>query len=216
MRESHLILLASTNHDKLIEFRALLRAEFPDTRELDIVLAEKVIRNAEKLAQVERYETYLENAMAKARHANMASHYPCLADDSGLEVEALNGQPGVRSHRYAIPKAGVSQAQANVDKLLGELKGRVMAQRNARFVCALALVMEGIMIHSTGILEGTIAEAPLGKGGFGYDPIFIPKGFSKTLAEMTEDEKNRISHRAVAFRDLAQQIRKLRIQFARP
>src|SRR5690606_7017449 len=108
----------------------------------------------------------------------------------------------IRSARYAIAKAGVSQDEANREKLLEALKGVPHAQRDARFVAHLALTIEGITITASGSLEGKITEAPRGNLGFGYDSIFIPKGFEKTLAEMKPSEKNKISHRAIALTEL--------------
>src|SRR4051812_34700616 len=111
MRLSNKIVLASLNRNKFEEMQALLDG-YP---QVELAQASDFIRNADKLAFVERHDTYFENAIAKARLANAGCHYPCLADDSGLEVEALNGKPGVRSHRYATPKAGMTQDQANVE-----------------------------------------------------------------------------------------------------
>jgi XTP/dITP diphosphohydrolase len=210
MRLANKIVLATLNMDKFDEFRSILKA-YP---EIELVPAEQVIRNARNLAFVERYNTYAENSIAKARLANQGAHYPCLADDSGLEVMALEGKPGVRSHRYATPKAGVSQDQANVDLLLTELSRA--SSRDARFVCHLALLVEGIMVQATGVLEGTITEKPRGAHGFGYDPVFIPKGATKTLAEMTAEEKNAISHRALAVHELMKQVKNHGIVFAKP
>ncbi len=210
MRLSNKIVLASLNREKFEEMQALLAA-YP---QVELAQASEFIRNADKLAYVERYDTYFENAVAKARLANAGCHYTSLADDSGLEVEALNGKPGVRSHRYASPKAGFTQDQANVELLLSEIRGA--ATRNARFVCTLVLLVEGIMIQATGTLEGTIADKPRGTHGFGYDPVFIPAGTNKTLAEMTSDEKNAISHRAKAVHDLMAQIKSHGIVFAKP
>ncbi|MGZ3699073.1 MAG: RdgB/HAM1 family non-canonical purine NTP pyrophosphatase, partial [Bdellovibrionota bacterium] len=171
--------------------------------------------NPEGLAHSERHSTYLENASAKARLANQGTHFPTIADDSGLEVDALGGKPGVRSHRYATPKAGISQDQANVQLLLSELKGST--SREAKFVCTLVLVIEGILIHATGTLEGTISDAPRGTNGFGYDPVFMPKGsHNKTLAELTDVEKNSISHRAKALHELMAQVKSHGILFAKP
>jgi len=210
MRLSNKIVLASLNREKFEEMQALL-ATYP---QIELAQASEFIRNAGKLAFVESHDTYFENAVAKARLANVGCHYPCLADDSGLEVEALNGKPGVRSHRYASPKAGMTQDQANVELLLSEIRGA--ATRNARFVCTLVLLVEGIMIQATGTLEGTIADKPRGTHGFGYDPVFIPAGSNKTLAEMTADEKNAISHRAKAVHDLIAQVKSHGIVFAKP
>ena len=212
MRLSNKIVLASLNPHKFFEFRSLL-ASYAD---IELVSAEGLIRNPEKLGFAEQYNTYLENAAAKARLANQASHYPSLSDDTGLEVNALDGRPGIKTHRYAAYKSGMSQDEANIEKLLGELKGRPSTDRGARFVATLALVIEGVMLHATATLEGAVAEAPRGKNGFGYDPIFIPKGSQKTLAEMTDAEKNGISHRGKALHELMAQTKSKGIIFAKP
>ena len=125
----------------------------------------------------------------------------------------MGWKPGVRSHRYATPKAGISQDEANTQLLLTELGSK---SRNARFVCTLALLVEGIMIHATGTLEGTIIDKPRGDEGFGYDPIFVPKGSNKTLAEMSLEEKNGISHRTLAVRELMTQVKNHGVVFAKP
>lgn len=212
MRVCNKIVLASLNPHKFLEFRSLLN-QHP---ELELLSIEGLIRNADKLDMVETHDNYLENVSAKARLANRASHYPSLGDDSGLEVEALQGRPGVRTRRYAIPKAGQSQDQANIEKLLSELQGKPTAERQAKFVATLALVIEGVSISATGVLEGTIAEGPRGTHGFGYDPIFIPRGSQMTLAEMSSNEKNAISHRGRAFQELLLVAKAKGIQFAKP
>jgi XTP/dITP diphosphohydrolase len=209
MRLVNRVLLATENRNKFEEIKALFQA-FP---EVNLVMANEILRNTDGLKFAERYDTYLENALAKARLVNQGAHYPSLADDSGLEVEGLNGKPGVRSHRYATPKAGMSQDEANVQLMLKELAGK---PRGAKFVCTLTLLVEGILVHATGTLEGTIAEAPRGTNGFGYDPIFIPTGSNKTLAEMTSAEKNAISHRNKALQLLMAQVRQHEIIFAKP
>lgn len=212
MRTSHTLVLASTNRHKYEEFIALFK-NYPD---LTIAPANEYIRNADKLGLVEIHSTYSENAMAKASACNYGCHYPSFADDSGLEVEALQGRPGVHSHRYSIPKAGETQDQANVKKLLEEMKSVPKGKRNARFVCHIALVMEGIQVHGTGILEGEIAMEPHGNGGFGYDPIFIPRGQTKTFAELGTDFKNKASHRALAVKHLMEEIKARGIVLAKP
>lgn len=212
MRLANKIIIATANKDKFAEFKSLFQT-YP---ELEIIPASEVLRNSEKLGLAEKYSTYLENAIAKARLANQGCHYPCLADDSGLEVLALEGRPGVLTHRYALPKAGQSQSTANMEKLLGELKGKSGEQRQARFVATLTLVMEGLLLDATGVLEGQIAESPKGNRGFGYDPIFIPKGHQETLAELRDEEKNEISHRAVALRKLMEKIHANGISFSKP
>jgi XTP/dITP diphosphohydrolase len=210
MRIANKILLATLNRDKLDEFRVL----FSSFSEAELVPASELISNPEGLSHVEKYNTYLENAAAKARLANHASHYPSLADDSGLEVAALNGKPGVHSHRFAPPQTKISQDQANRELLLSQLHSAT--DRSAKFICTLVLVMEGILLHSTGILEGSIADSPRGKLGFGYDSLFIPKGSTKTLAEMNASEKNSLSHRAKALHDLMGQAKSHGIVFAKP
>ena len=210
MRLSNQIVLASTNRGKFEEFRDLLKPY----SQIELLSAEEIVRNPAKLKHAEQYSTYLENSAAKARLINLASHYPALADDSGLEVEALAGKPGVYSARYAPPVAGLSQDQANVRRLLEDLKDA--SNLKARFVCTLSLVIEGILIHSTGVLEGTLIRTPRGENGFGYDPIFVPSGSSKTLAEMSDVEKNTISHRAKALQDLMNQAKAHSLVFAKP
>lgn len=211
MRGSRTIVLASTNADKLLEFQALLAPA-----EVEVVSASSRISNADKLALVEVHESYEDNATAKARFANHASHYPCLADDSGLEIDHLKGAPGVRSARFALPKAGMSQDRANIEKVLQELKGVPMSGRGARFICCLSLCMEGVTLLAKGTLEGSILEAPQGNQGFGYDPIFLPKGQKRSFAELTSGEKNAISHRSLAVRALLEQLRARGILLARP
>ncbi len=213
MRLSNTIVLATLNRHKYEECKALFAAH-PECADLDLQLAERFVRNVSGLRLVENHSTYMENAIAKARMINLGSHYPSLGDDSGIEVMALEGRPGVRSHRYATARVGVSQDQANVEQLLSELKGKT--QREARFVCSLALVIEGILVQGTGTLDGTIAEAPRGTAGFGYDPIFIPKGSNQTLAEMGAIAKNKISHRAKALEALMQEVTAKGIVFAKP
>jgi len=213
MRESHTIVLASLNFDKFREMKSLL-AVYPG---IELVSPEGLIRNADKIGLVENHATYLENSAAKARLVNQGCHYPALSDDSGLEIDALGGKPGIRSHRYVkldgYPSK-ISQDKANIDKVLEEMKGK--ADRTARFVTSLFFVIEGIELQADGFLEGTIAEAPRGQMGFGYDPIFVPKGEKRTLGEMTETEKNRISHRAQALAKIMEQVKRLGIQIAKP
>lgn len=210
MRNSSALVLASTNRHKFEEFSELLK-NYP---EIELVPVHEKIRNADKLGMVENSDQYSENAISKARLANHGCHLPCLADDTGIEVEALGGRPGVRSHRYALPKLGETQDQANVLKMLNELKGQ--ATRSARFVCHLALVMEGTLIHVAAGLEGLIASEPRGNLGFGYDSIFIPTGYEQTLAELGPEVKNKLSHRALAMSAMIEEIKKREIILAKP
>jgi XTP/dITP diphosphohydrolase len=143
-------------------------------------------------------DTTLEgNASIKAFHVYRNYGYNCFADDTGLEVEALDGEPGVYSARYA---GEAKDAGANMDKLLQQLNG--IKNRKARFRTVISLVIDGREIRFEGIVDGTILEEKRGKEGFGYDPVFMPEGCTKTFAEMGPDEKNKISHRARAAQKL--------------
>ncbi len=140
--------------------------------------------------------TYRGNALAKARAVHAALHVPAIGDDSGLEVDALDGAPGVRSARYAGAAAGDAD---NNQRLLTALSGVPNARRSARFRCVLALVRgPGDEVVAEGTCEGRILPAPRGERGFGYDPLFLPDGESRPFAELPADVKNRISHRARA------------------
>ena len=140
----------------------------------------------------ENGSSFKENAEIKALAACKYCDVPAFADDSGLEVEALDGRPGIHSSRYAATDA------ERIAKLLKELEGK--ENRRARFVCVIAIAANGEVIETfEGEVTGTILEAPRGENGFGYDPIFQPDGFDKSFAELTQDEKNRISHRANAY-----------------
>jgi XTP/dITP diphosphohydrolase len=147
----------------------------------------------------ETADTLKENAIMKAKFLWDKFGRPCFADDTGLEVDFLNGRPGVYSARYAGIEADPVK---NMQKLLKELNGANC--RKARFVTIVALILdENRIFLFEGALEGTILEASSGCGGFGYDPLFMPEGYSKTLAELSAEEKNRISHRGIAMRKLS-------------
>lgn len=155
---------------------------------------------------VEDADTFAGNALIKALAAHEHTGLAALADDSGLVVDALGGAPGVYSARYA----GVhGDDAANNDKLLRELDGVADEERTARFVCSLAFVDEdGTQTCASGTIEGRIAHGLSGEGGFGYDPLFLPDEFGgvKSLAEVTQDEKNAISHRGNALRVLKERL----------
>ncbi len=137
--------------------------------------------------------TFRENAAKKALAACKYCDVPAFADDSGLEVEALDGRPGIYSSRYAPTDA------ERISKLLGELEG--VENRRARFVCAIAIAVNGEVIETfEGEVKGRIIDAPRGADGFGYDPVFQPDGYEETFGEMAQELKNKISHRAVAFK----------------
>jgi len=187
------VVLASANPGKLRELAALVAPfgfELVPQTELGI----------ESIP--ETGPTFLENALLKARHAAGAAQLPALADDSGIEVDALDGRPGVRSARFAHP--GASDA-ANLALLLAELEGVAEARRGARYQCVVAWVGaadDPSPLIGRGTWEGRIALVPRGAGGFGYDPAFIPAGETRTAAELSAAEKNPVSHRAQALRAL--------------
>ncbi|HET6725617.1 MAG TPA: XTP/dITP diphosphatase [Gammaproteobacteria bacterium] len=143
--------------------------------------------------------TFVENAILKARHAAKSTGLPALADDSGLEVEALDGAPGIYSARYAGPAAN---DQANIKRLLDALHGRPDDERGARFRCVLALMRHGndpSPLIFEGSWNGRIATQPVGDNGFGYDPVFFVPELGKTAAQLLPEEKNRLSHRGQAL-----------------
>lgn len=141
--------------------------------------------------------TLEENALIKARFVHQRTHKSCFADDTGLEVEALNGAPGVYSARYA----GESKNdENNIEKLLQELSGK--NNRNAQFRTVIALILDGKEFLFEGSIKGTITSEKSGHDGFGYDPVFKPNGYNKTFAELSLEEKNKISHRAIAVQKL--------------
>ena len=152
--------------------------------------------------------SFLENAKTKARIISEFTHLATLADDSGLIVDILDGAPGVISSRYA---GSDSSDRDNRQKLLNELsKIRRPEQRKARFVCNMVIWDPGfgMVASTTGICEGIVGFKEKGSGGFGYDSIFIPEGYKKTMAELSQDEKNRISHRGKALNELAPLLKK--------
>jgi XTP/dITP diphosphohydrolase len=184
------LLIATRNRGKLIEFSRLLEGLPIKVRGLD---------EFPGLGEVEEDgKTFGENATIKARACAGLTGIPTLADDSGLQVDALDGAPGILSARYAGPHANDSE---RIDLLLSELDATNDVERRARFVCALALFRpaDGFLKLFTGTCEGRIASEPRGEGGFGYDPVFIPDGYSQSFGELPADLKDRISHRARAF-----------------
>ncbi len=189
------LVLATRNPGKLREFQSLLEP-----------LGGDVLSLAD-MSVVEEFEetgtTFAENARIKAISYSRLVPFPIVADDSGLEVAALGGRPGVHSARYA--GAGASDA-ARVEKLLEEL-ARTGGGRDARFVCSLAVARGGVLLYeSEGQCPGVICGAPRGTHGFGYDPVFLLPDIGKTLAELTDAEKNRLSHRARAVAALLRQL----------
>jgi XTP/dITP diphosphohydrolase len=144
--------------------------------------------------------TYLDNARLKAEAVAGASGLPALADDSGIEVDALGGAPGPRSARYAGEHASDDE---NLRALIQAIRGVPASGRSARYRCVAAMAWpDGRFKHVDGVCEGTLRTSPAGAGGFGYDPVFVPVGWDVTMAELTEEQKDRISHRGRAFRAL--------------
>jgi XTP/dITP diphosphohydrolase len=195
--------LASTNRGKLEELRALLSGA--DVR---IVPFAEMARRP--LQIVEDGRTFAENAVKKARIVAEATLMLTVADDSGLEVDALDGRPGVRSARFANERATDAENNAAllaaIDGLGDPMVGATSESYPARFRCALALIdpysNDGEPMLVEGKCEGTIIRSGRGAGGFGYDPLFVVDGMDKTMAELSEAEKNAVSHRARACRDL--------------
>jgi len=144
--------------------------------------------------------TFAENAAGKAAHYSRFTDLPVLADDSGLELAALGGAPGVHSARYAGPGAS---DEDRIQKLIGEMRGKTGDDRAARFVCVLAVARGGrVFTVTSDFVGGILLEEPRGSDGFGYDPIFYVNEVKKTFAELSRDEKNRLSHRGKAFRKM--------------
>src|SRR5215213_4058801 len=191
------IVLASGNPGKIREIRSLLAPlaiEVIPQTELGISEAE------------EPYDTFVENALAKARHASRAARLPALADDSGLSVDALGGAPGVHSAYYAGREGNREERDArNNAKLLASLKDN----RAAHYTCVIVFLetINKSPLIAEGLWHGEIARAPRGSNGFGYDPLFVVKGLGKTAAELGGDEKNRISHRGRALAKLLELLR---------
>ncbi|AUZ27356.1 XTP/dITP diphosphatase [Bacillus cabrialesii] len=186
-------IIATHNPGKVKEFKEILEPKGYDVKSLaEIGFTEEI---------EETGHTFEENAILKAEAVARAVNKMVIADDSGLSIDNLGGKPGVYSARYAGEQ---KDDQANIDKVLSELKGIEKEQRTARFRCALAVSIPGAETKTVeGHVEGYIAEEPRGEYGFGYDPIFIVKDKDKTMAELTSDEKNKISHRADALKKLS-------------
>lgn len=187
------IIVASNNENKINEIKAILK-DFP----FEIIS----LREADISVEVEEDgTTFLENAHKKAKEIfNLKKDCMVLADDSGLEVETLNGAPGVYSARFAGEHGN---SKKNNEKLLRMLEGKSFEDRKAKFVCALVLILaDNKFIEVQGEAEGYITDQEKGKDGFGYDPLFYVKEYNKTFAQMKSEEKNKISHRAKALKML--------------
>jgi len=182
------IVVATRNPGKLAEFEQMMRG-----------LPYRVISliNFQQIKIEESGRSFDENAVIKASITARETGFMALGDDSGLEVKALNGEPGIYTARYAGPEASDQQ---NIDKLLEKMKDVPAGERQARFVCSLSLAFpDGRVIVERGYLEGEIAFERRGFHGFGYDPVFYLPQYGMCLAELSEEEKNKISHRSAAF-----------------
>ncbi len=208
---SRRVVLATRNEHKVHELRQILAGLVEDL-DLEIVGADEV-EGAPEVAETE--VTFLGNARLKAVALARATGLPSVADDSGLAVEVLGGSPGVFSARWSGSHAGAGAPRAEVDRanlslLLEQVADVPDAHRAAAFVCAAVVAMpDGRVEGVEGRVEGVLARAPRGTNGFGYDPVFVPTGDERTLAEYTDVEKNAISHRGHAFRALEPVLREL-------
>jgi XTP/dITP diphosphohydrolase len=182
------LVFATNNQHKLEEVQAILSERIPIFSLRDIDCREDISETAPTLEG---------NALLKARFVKENYGCNCFADDTGLEVAALNNAPGVYSARYA---GEPHNAEANVKKLLAEMQGK--ENRSARFRTAIALILDEKEQLFEGIIDGCILTEPKGSAGFGYDPLFVPNGYTQTFAELGNDIKNAISHRALAIRKL--------------
>lgn len=187
------LVLATNNKGKVVEIKQKLK-NFPF-----------IIESLQDYPQIPEIEengnTFLENSIIKATTVTSFTGLPALADDSGLEIDYLNGSPGIFSSRWG------KNDDERISRVLKELEGIPEEQRQARFICVMSLATPKNKIYSSeGVCEGKIGFQPRGHAGFGYDPIFIPDGYNHTFAEIGEEEKNRISHRAKALNDIIPKI----------
>lgn len=194
MKKPRKLIFSTNNEHKLEEVKAILEPYYQ-------ILSLKEIGDDTDIP--ETGDTLEDNALIKANYLWNTYHMNCFADDTGLEVEALDNAPGVYSARYAGEQ---KSSEDNVAKLLKELEGK--ENRKARFRTVIALIIEGKRYIFEGRIEGVITTSPKGNSGFGYDPVFQPDGYDKTFAELTLADKNEISHRARAVQQLALFLRK--------
>lgn len=190
------IALGTSNPHKLEEINAMIKGIHPDSVEFVLVEGD--------FDPVENGTTFEENSYIKAAEAAKIMGIPALADDTGLCVDALDGRPGLHSARYAPDQ------QSKISKLLGEMQNVPLEKRNAHFVCTMTLVApDGTIMHrEIGRIDGIIDTKPSGEHGFGYDPLFFIPELNKTMADMTMEEKNTLSHRARALLPMVEWIKK--------
>ena len=192
----HTLVLATRNNGKIVEFRRILDSLAPG--EIDLVGVDQF---PDLIDVEETGKTFEENALLKAHYTARATGLPAISDDSGLCVDALNGDPGIYSARWA----GVhGDDKANLEKILVQLMQVPDENRGAHFTCIAALALPDGQQHvEEGVFQGRILHAPIGEHGFGYDPIFAPLGMSISSAQMNASEKDSISHRGKALREIA-------------
>ena len=188
------LVFATNNAHKLEEVRAILGNEVTVMGLLDIGCTEDIPETAKTLEG---------NALLKAKYVYEKYGIDCFADDTGLEIEALSGEPGVFSARYA---GEGKKSSDNMNKVLQKLAG--ISKRSARFRTVITLIRDGKVHSFEGVLRGDIAEKPRGESGFGYDPIFVPEGYLTTFGQLSADVKNKISHRAIATNKLVDYLKK--------
>ena len=187
------LIIASQNQNKLLEFKKILGDKINLFSLSDIGLNQEIPENE---------KTIKKNAMFKAKFVNTQTGKNVFADDTGLEIDSLNGEPGVYSARYS----GVDRnSDKNIELVLRKLKNK--ANRNSRFKTIISLIIDGKSVNFEGVVEGKITEEKRGSNGFGYDPIFQPNGYSSTFGEMSLKEKNKISHRSIAINKMVQYLK---------
>jgi len=202
------VVVATRSHHKLEEVRAILGGSLRlhgQARDLIDLSSLGIAPTAEE-DDIEVFDSFHENALAKARYFAARTGLPTIADDSGIVVHALNGEPGVRSKRFSgrTDLSGQALDDANNARLLERLSGLPDEQRSAHYVCAAALVGAGAgSITGIGTCSGRILHGPAGTGGFGYDPLFLVSELGRSFGELSAQEKHRVSHRGCAFRALA-------------
>ena len=191
------LVFATQNENKAKEIQSLLPEYFKIITLKDIRCFDEIPETAETLEG---------NSLLKASFISETYNLNCFADDTGLEIEALDNRPGVHSARYAGPD---KSAAANIDKVLSELEGKT--SRNAQFRTLITLILNKSTFSFEGIVRGEIISEKRGENGFGYDPIFVPEGEIRTFAEMSLEEKNKHSHRARAFQKMIEFLNELKI-----
>ena len=187
------LIIASQNQNKLVEFKKILGDKINLFSLNDIGLNQEIPENE---------KTIKKNAMFKAKFVNTQTGKNVFADDTGLEIDSLNGEPGVYSARYS----GVERnSDKNIELVLTKLKNK--SNRNSRFKTIISLILDGKSVNFEGVVEGKITEEKRGSNGFGYDPIFQPNGYASTFGEMSLKEKNKISHRSIAINKMVQYLK---------